>query len=268
MNSVYCCNEWVPAEEAKISIFNRGFLFGDGVFTTLRVDHGKIGYLSEHLAGLQEQCRYLSLDFPEIKESIIYELIDLNKAHKGVWRLKIIVACSEETLLYRLPTNRKSSLIMTLAPYEGLYCHPVRLCTYPYAYQSELAKVKSLAYLERMRIKQYALTKGYDDAVVYDPQRYLLETGFANIFWKDEEGLHIPDKGLPYYFGITLKQAIKLAEKGQLPLSYEKTKSIPYRAQVFMCNSMAGICPVIEIDGMTYSRDPVFEKQFWESYNT
>ena len=212
MSFAYCQDRFVPVEEAKVSIFNRGFLYGDGVFTTLRVENGKIFYLKEHSERLRKQCEFIFLDFPEIKETLIHQLVHLNHADHGFWRLKIMVTALEDMLSGQTTRGRKSELFMTLVPYEGSFCTPVRLAIYPYPYQSALAKIKSLAYLERLRIKEFALSHGYDDALVLDPNGCILETGVANIFWKDRHGIHVPDVSLPYYFGVTLEQAIKIAE--------------------------------------------------------
>jgi 4-amino-4-deoxychorismate lyase len=257
---VFCLDRFLPTQEAKISIFNQGFLFGDGVFTTLRVENGYIHSLHPHLKKLQTQCKSIKLDFPIFTENVIQELIEVNKAHKGVWRLKLIAACSEEKAP-RLLSPRKSILCMTIEPYEGLFCQPMRLTLYPFPYQSSLAKIKSLAYLERLKIKDFAVSNGYDEAIVLNPDLFFLETAFANLFWKDEEGLHVPDLGLPYYEGVTLERGVAIASDLGLKILYERAKSIKSSSQVYVCSSMIGFCPVIEINGLKFSRDISFENQ-------
>jgi 4-amino-4-deoxychorismate lyase len=259
MSTVYLGDTFLPAEEARISIFNRGFLYGDGVFTTVRVSEGKIQFLESHLKKLRQQCDFLHLECPQFPSEVFPELIRLNQAKKGTWRLKIMAVCSEDgAARYLPPRNSLGTLSMTL--YEGIYGQSLRLGIYPFPVASSLAKVKSLAYLERLRIKDYALALGLYDALVLGVEKVPLETAFANIFWKNDRGLHFPHPSLPFYEGVIFEGIIQQAHELGYPVNFETSGFSLEGSQAYICNSMIGLCPVEEIgDQKMGLRDLNFE---------
>jgi 4-amino-4-deoxychorismate lyase len=256
---VYIHDTFLPAEEAKISLFNRGFLYGDGIFTTVRVSQGKPQFLESHLKKLRQQCDFIKLSCPRFDPEVIPEMIRLNHAQEGTWRLKILAVCAEDEAPRLLPV-RRSMGILTMAPYEGGYAQPVRLGIYPFPVASSLAKVKSLAYLERLRIKDYAIAQGVEDALVFSSEKAPLETAFANIFWKDDHGLHFPHPTLPFYEGVIFEKVVQWAQEEGYPVHYELSENSLKGSQVYICNSMIGLCPVEEIGGQKVApRDIAFE---------
>jgi 4-amino-4-deoxychorismate lyase len=261
-NGIFC-----PEDEVKIPLNDRGFLFGDGVFTTLRLENGTIEALERHLKKLNEQCHALNLAPPKIKKSWLDALIAKNQAAKGIWRLKILLTGGNEDNL-RLAPKRCGELIITLKPYKGLSYSPRRLGCYPTPIHSSIAKVKSLAYLERLLVKEYALNNGFDDCVVKDFEGHLLETAYANLFWRKEDQLFFPDPELPYYFGVSLERVMDGVKKDNINTSFIKAKEIPEQAQVYLCNSLIGICPVVLFGKQSFSRDLPFEAMLYAAYKS
>jgi 4-amino-4-deoxychorismate lyase len=248
-------------EEVKIPLNDRGFLFGDGVFTTIKIEHGQPEALKRHLEKLECQCRDIGIAKPVVKVQWIEELVLKHHAQEGVWRLKIIATGGNAEIL-RLPAKRKGQLILTLKPYAGPSYTPLKLGLFPFPTHTSLSGLKSLAYLERLLIKEDAARRKFDDCLVKDSQGHLLETAFANLFWRRGGKIYIPDPELPYYFGASLERVICSAKD----CHFIKAKRIPGNAQVYLCNSMIGICPVVRIEEQTYARDPDFERQFRKTY--
>ncbi len=75
-------------QDAKIPINDRGFLFGEGIFTTIRVRQGKCEFLQSHLKRLEEQAKNLNFDISHLQFDWISKIIQYNKAYEGIWRLK------------------------------------------------------------------------------------------------------------------------------------------------------------------------------------
>ena len=80
---VYLNRSFVSEEKATISIHDRGFLFGEGIFTTIRICDGRVEFLQQHLSRLQEQALFLNMDISPFNLDWIPELIEINQAKKG-----------------------------------------------------------------------------------------------------------------------------------------------------------------------------------------
>jgi 4-amino-4-deoxychorismate lyase len=249
---VYLNDRFVPETEASIPVADRGFLFGDGVFTTIKVVEGYPEYLDLHLEKLKHDCHIRRIATKEVLGEMISELIERNGAKQGTWRLKIIFTVGSLT--------SNGQFLMSLKPYEG-FASPCRLTWYPYPICHPFGQVKSLAFIERLQITHYANDKGFDDALVRDPHGIILETSVANIFWKVGEEIFYPDFALPLYQGITLGVLLERMEEMGLKSVPVKETEIPDEAQLYLCNSLRGVIPVIAVDGKVYRRNESFEKK-------
>lgn len=258
MSIVFWNEKFCSFEHVQIPFNDRGFLFGDGIFTTIRVENGHPIALENHLKKLQAQARLLKIEFPLIDPAWVDQLIQHNEAQAGIWRLKIILTGGGDEALH-LKLNRRGQLIMTLKPYQGTHSQPVRLEDYPNPILSPLASLKTLSFLQRLQIKDYAIERGADDCLVRDAQGHILETAYANIFWIHGSGLYIPDPSLSYYFGVTLERVIAFVK--HLSLCYVKVKKIPPDAHPYLCNSMRGICPIVQCGNQHFHRNLKHEEQ-------
>ncbi len=234
--TVYLNGHYLAAREAAIPINDRGLIFGDGLFTTLRVHQGLLENAESHLQRITDQCKELNIIPPYIPLSVLEHLVVLNHAQVNTWRMKIIVTGGNSTALH-LPQRDAGAVLITLDPYAPPI-NPYRLCMYPYP--THRSHVKSLSYLHRLQIKQYALERGYDDAIATTAEGYLLECAFSNIFWKIEAKIYTPDPVLPLLSGIFLSTLTTI--KVQMKLS-----EISKEAEFFICNSLIHSHPIESI---------------------
>lgn len=241
MRWVYLDNSFVQEHEAFVPITDRGFLFGDGVFTTVKVENGVPELLQEHLLRLKEDAEQLSIDCPRVDSILIEELIKRNQAFNGTWRLKIIVTGGCEKGLC-LPT-RKGSLLMTLQPYQVEEKKVLRVVVYPYPVGGMSARLKTLSYVERLSARQYALDRGCDDAITVDGSGNVLEVSFGNIFWKNEGAYFTPSRNLPLYYGVSIQQLEKNLESDGIKLNLVERKidNLSAETELFSINSLQGI---------------------------
>jgi 4-amino-4-deoxychorismate lyase len=238
----------IKATEPFISVDDRGFLFGEGVFTTLRVCQGKTEWLQSHLQRLKEHCDQLHLKSPIITSERIQRLIDCNQAHEGTWKCKIIVTEKHHILLIEP---------YSFSPWQS--CH---LAIYPGSIQRPCSQLKTLAYIDRFFVQREAQNKKYEDAIVLSIEGYVLETAFSNFFWSDGKQIFVPHFSLPYLKGIFLTQVIQ--EQKLLPICWANSQiqDISDQAVVYICNSLTHIRPVIAIENRFFTRNVELEKQF------
>lgn len=250
MQVVWLNGQWVPRELATISIDDRGFLFGDGVFTTIKVEEGRIFFGSDHLQRLDEQCRALRIIPPKIDPLFLTELVSRNGATKGLWRIKIILsATATASPELHMPVRAIGTTLITISSAKPVP-QSMSLGVYPHPLERPLSAVKSLAYLDRLVVRHYAYEGGWDDAVVTDSKGHFLETAFANIFWLDSDSLYTPDPSMPLLRGVFLSAMERSAAALGIRVEYvqwdrERARKLP----LFCCNSIWGIVAVAQLAG-------------------
>lgn len=237
---IFLDGHFLPADQATISINDRGFLFGDGIFTTLKVENGKAIFFERHIERLQEHCREIHIIPPEIDYSWIEKLIELKDAYEGIWRLKIIITGGQSPTT-GLHERQHGSILITL---ESVVVtdNPVTAGIFPRAISWPYSKIKTLAYLHRMAIIQHAQDNGWDDCIVLSPEGYILEASFANIFWIHDNNFYTPAPSLPLLFGISVQEAAEQAERNGLTVHYVKStpEDIPAGAETYLISSVKG----------------------------
>lgn len=230
MSWVFLNGEILPEIQASVPVTDRGFLFGDGVFTTCKVENGTIVQWNVHCERLRSQCATLNIHPPELDMDFALQLIEKNQATEGTWRLKIVITGGNSSQL-SLPRRTFGTVLMTLHPFE-VPEGPVRVCRYPAPVELPLAKMKTLSYLHRLMVKQYAIDRGVDDAIVCSAEGWVMESAFSNIYWREGEETVIPDLSLSLLPGTYLSSIQGCKEE---KLTYEQLRE---KEQVYLCNAL------------------------------
>jgi 4-amino-4-deoxychorismate lyase len=251
-------------DQARIPVTDRGFLLGDGAFITMKVMNGRIEAFSRHISRLYAYCQGLQIFPPKIDLGGIQELISKNNADAGTWRLKIVVSGGNSPLLNLSPRSYGQCLV-ALKPYKNSKPE-TRLTLYPQVIQRPSSYFKTLSYLDRLFVAQYALDQGFDDALVLDANGHILEASFSNIFWRIDKTLFVIHSDLPFLDGVYLELIQQAARSMGMLIERvrESVESIPLNAHFFLCNSLKGISPVIALKHNELKRDIDFEKQLNE----
>ncbi len=245
MNIVCLDGKYLPEDQATIPINDRGFLFGDGLFTTILVRDGRPLFLKAHIKQLLRQCAELKISPPQIDEETITTLIEKNQATSGSWRLKIVITAGNSPDL-ALSSREYGHLLLTLTSYTPPPEKPLELVLYPHPIDHSHARVKSLAFLDRCTVMEYAREQGADDAVTQSADGVVLESAFGNLFWIYEGTIYTPDPALPLYYGVTLSQVL---EQTELPVRYGRWRvdEIPEEGSLFRTNSLTLIRPIARV---------------------
>lgn len=265
---VFLNGDFLPENHAFIPINDRGFLFGDGIFTSLKVVEGKTQCLSLHLKRLKEQCQAIGMIFPSISLTTFDDIIAYNHAFTGIWKLKIVITGGRQPGL-SLKERFYGQLLMTLVPYQQ-DMSTYRLTVYPQPIIRPSSQLKSLSYIDRFFISDYAVFKGFDDAITTDCNGFLLETAFSNLFWRNENCIVTPDPRLSIMPGVALEVAYSTAAKLGIEVIFSRNplSAISPDSNVFICNALKGVVPVIAIDNTLFERDLSWETSFRKCYES
>lgn len=216
---VYISGQMVEEKEAKISVFDHGLLYGDGVFEGIRVYHGKVFTLGRHIDRLFRSARAIALEIGMTKEDLtaaVIETCKVNGIDNGYVRL--VVTRGVGTLGLN-PYQCKESQVIIIAAAIQLY--PVEL------YEEGLSlvtvgtmrnhpeainpRIKSLNYLNNVLAKIEALNSGVMECVMLNPQGYVAEASGDNIFVVRGNTLTTPPVWCGALEGVTREVVMELA---------------------------------------------------------
>lgn len=262
MNFVYYDGAFLPENEARIPVTDRGFLFGDGAYATIQVRDGSALYLETHLLRLDQQCRSFGLQMPPLSASLVDELIRINRATEGIWRLKVIISGGDDPA-YHLP-ERMGRALITIKPYvHPPYSLPLRVGIFPHPLNLCHASFKSLAHLNRFYVMEEARRQKVDDCLTLTEKGIVLELAFGNLFWLVHKTLFTPRPTLPLYFGVTITHIIEEAKKEgyQIEEVEMRCEDLPDEGTYFRTSSMGGVLPIGEIGGK--QKGAHFERPFF-----
>lgn len=267
MTIVYFEGAYLPEEEAKIPVSDRGLLMGDGVYITVQVKDGVPLFLKRHLLKLDEQAKKLHLDYPLLDEKIIFKLIEENRAFEGTWRLKVYYTGGDD-LSMRLPLGRRGRVLMILKPYTVPPYAPLQVGIFPQPVVALQGTFKSLSHLGRYMVMEHALRIGMDDCLTTTEKGTLLEASFGNIFWIVDKEFYTPHPILPLHFGVTISIVSEMAKDLGFSPHFVRGpfSSIPDKALLFRTNAMGGIRPISLAEGRSFSRNLEIEEQLLNTF--
>lgn len=255
---VYFNGKFVPKSEAKTSVYDHGFLYGDGVFEGIRAYNGKIFRLEEHLERMYDSARAIDLKIPLTKEEMKKAIIDtLRKNNLRDAYIRPIVSRGDGDLgLDPRKCPKPNVFIITQewgAMYGDLYEKGLTAVTVGVRRNSPDAlppNIKSMNYLNNILAKIEANAKGGDEAIILDIHGNISEGSGDNIFVVKNSRILTPPT-LNNLRGITRMAAIELARKeGIEVLEINLGLFDIYTAdEVFVTGTAAEIAPITKIDG-------------------
>lgn len=256
---VYLDGEWVEKDKAKISIFDHGLLYGDGVFEGIRSYKGLVYKLKEHLDRLWESAHTLMIDIPMTKkemEKVIVKTLQKNKFTDAYIRV-VVTRGVGDLGLDPAKCKRPSIFVITdkitLYP-EELYKKGLDIITVPTVRNLPEAinpAIKSLNYLNNILAKIEAKNSGCVEALMLNAQGYVAECTGDNVFMVKDGKLLTPPSYLGALKGITRQAIIEIALKKKMPFQeHVLTRHDLFNAdEVFLTGTAAEVIPVVKIDG-------------------
>ena len=260
---VYINGKFFSPADAKISVFDQGFIFGDAVFDTMIVVNGYIFKFDAHLDRLFRSARAVRIKIPLSKDEIKKAIIEtVKKAGLMDAYLKIIVSrgVGKKPILGRGDVPEPTIVIFAVPPVsvvsEEKIEKGVKVISTTYRRPSLFSldpRIKSTNYQANMLMRIEANSKGADEAISYDERGVVAEGGAENIFVVKDGVLMTPRSGV--LEGITRETVLEIACKlGKKAVETDIAKYDLYTAdEVFLCSTAGGIIPVTDIDGLIIS---------------
>ncbi|HNX68805.1 MAG TPA: branched-chain-amino-acid transaminase [Candidatus Omnitrophota bacterium] len=265
---VYLDGKWYPKHEAKISVFDHGLLYGDGVFEGIRAYRGLVFKLEGHLQRLWESANTIMLKIPMTREEMKKAIVDtLRKNRLLDSYIRVVVTRGVGDLGLSPWLCKKASVFIitdkiALYPKE-LYQKGLEIITVPTVRNLPEAinpSIKSLNYLNNIMAKIEAKNGGCIEALMLNHQGYVTECTGDNVFMIKKTGKGTGLKGHvlltpPTYLGalkgITREAILEIAGKIKLPFEERIiTRHDLFNAdEVFLTGTAAEVIPVAKIDG-------------------
>lgn len=255
--TVYVNGEYLPEEDAKISVFDRGFLFADGVYEVASILNGKLIDNKAHLIRLQRSLDELEMPAPctldEI-EAIQLEMVSRNEIEEGLLYLQVTRGAAERDFAY--PKNPTPSLVMftqekkiaqSAAADKG-----ISVITQPDERWSR-RDIKTIQLLYPSMAKHEAKKQGADDAWLVEDD-FITEGTSNNAYIVTQDGTIVTRQlSTDILHGITRKAVLSLAEERQIKIEERKftVDEVKNAKEAFFTSASAFVMPVVSIDGTT-----------------
>lgn len=247
----------IDEKEAYISIFDRAYLFGEGLFETFRSYDGKIPFLEKHINRLEWASTFVGIPFPHpqsIKKGI-FDVLQANKLKNG--RIKVILSGVGEGFRPSIPTDNLSvNLVIVCEEFKSLPADDYKMgveLSVIYSVKNEsptVSNIKSTSWVGKMIAKREIYEKDAFDGILVNSQGYVTEATTANLFWVEKDNLCTAPTSIGLLGGITRQVVIECAKENGLKfkenlIDAEQLKKV---SEVFITGSTLEVMPVVSID--------------------
>lgn len=253
---IYLNGDYLPLKKAQISVTDYGFLFGYGLYETMRVYEGNFFRLDQHLKRFQSSTETLQIrvDSGEIKKAVI-ETVRRNSLKSA--RVRVTVTPGSGSLTPDPRTCVRPTILITAAQYTP---YPVNIYQKGFRAiissirrnsQSTLPNMKTTCFLESLLARQQARDAGVDDALLLNDRGLLAEASSSNVFLFTRGLLKTPKLGSGLLPGITRDIVLELSN--QLGVKSQETdirlEELMEADEAFLTNSLIELMPLTEVNG-------------------
>ena len=258
---VYLDGQYHSKDTAKISVYDHGLLYGDGVFEGIRAYNGTVFRLREHIDRLYEGLKITRIEVSYSKEDMANAVIEtLRKNNYMDAYIRLVITRGRGSLGLDPRSCAKSSVIIMAEPVASDHGKEARekgVTAIISGYRRDMVdgtthELKSLNYIQSVMAKFQAIDAGADEVVMLDHRGLVSEFHGSNIFIVKQNIINTPTSAAGILHGVTRARVIKLAEEQ----GYEvRERDItPYELltadEVFLTGTMAEVKPVIKIQGI------------------
>ena len=257
---IYLNRGFIDEKKALVSVFDHGFLYGDGIFETLRAYDGQIFRLDEHLARLKESATRLKLVLPHalpVLRRLMFKTLAVNDLRNAL--LRIAISRGPGPIGLDPALCRKPTLVIIPRAFNGcppmLYRKGLKVSIVSIRRtpsQALDARIKSMNFLNNILAKSQAKENRADEGLMLTLNGYLSEGSISNLFLVKRGRLYTPAANLGILMGITRQVVFELAGQRRIPV--REARLLPsdlYKAdECFLTNTSMEIMPVVKADGI------------------
>jgi branched-chain amino acid aminotransferase len=252
----------MPGGEARISIFDRGFTLGDGLFETLRVKVGRPLWLADHLARFREGADVLGIPVPfddGALEAGLLTLIEAQGHRDASLRLTMSRGPSQARGIWPPASPVTPTVLATLTPFAGTPRPPISLVTARTVRRNEyspLSRIKSMSYGDNILARREAESRGADDALMMNSQGNIVCATVGNLFLRVGKAWITPPIADGVLAGTARRRLIPMLGADERSI----TPADLARAEAGLISNSLGLVGIREADGRALEEIPVEDR--------
>ena len=248
--TVYLNGQYLPLDEAKVSVLDSGFLFGDGIYEVIPSYSGHLFHFQDHLLRLENSLAGIRLPNPNNREqwaAILEPLLDASIDQSVYLQITRGVGLKRD---HAFPENVPATVFAmssNLEPFAGLN-QGIKAISMDDT-RWKFCNIKAITLLANILHRQAAIDQGCAEALLVK-DGYLIEGAASNVFAVIDGILQTPPKDHQILPGITRDVILALAKKNNIPYSEDKISfnELQYASEIWVASSMREIVPVVELD--------------------
>ena len=253
---VFLNGKLVARSEARVSAFDLGFLYGYGLFETLRAYSGRIFRLRDHLNRLGRSAQVIGIPLDaSTLERACYDTLKANRLADA--RIRLTVSIGEGEGTPDAPAHRRPTVLIAATSYTPPSPEKYRdgfraiVCSVRQNSGSPLSRLKSANYLNNLLARKEARDAGADEALLLNERGFLSEGSTSNIFVVSGGALITPDEESGCLPGVTRQVVIGLAAAMGMAVSQREIRleELVLADECFITNSLIELMPLGEVDG-------------------
>ncbi len=256
---VYLDGHFKPREEAMVSVFDHGFLYGDGIYETMRAYGGRLFLVRRHLTRLRRSARSIALRLPltlDQIESALYETLNVNKLNEAYVRIQISCGPGEiglDPALCPAPT-----MVIVAKPFHDYpgdyYRNGVSVAIVKTRRNHPLAlppAIKGTNFLNNILAKIESIKAGVYEAIMLNWEGYVAEGTISNVFMVRKGVLTTPGLDTGILEGVTRDLVLRLARRKRIPVRESRfsPRQLLAADECFITNTTMEVMPVTRING-------------------
>lgn len=268
MSYVYLDGEFIQSEEAKISVFDQGFLYGDGIFESFRSIEKQLYQFSQHYQRLLQSAQALAypLTFTQQQlEKILLELCERNGWTNAYYR--ITITRGKAQIGFQRDMDNDLTCLIVGREFQGLderyYQQGIALQvaqTRRNAPEAINPKIKSISNLNSLLGKLEAKAAGAFEVIMLNNKEHICEGSASNIFWTRDQWVFTPAASTGLLEGVTRATIMRLCEEKlnlRVIAGEFKLQDLQFSDEVFITSTSLEVIPVVAVDGFTINQGKV-----------
>ncbi len=265
MNYVFLNGNFVKSDDAVVSVFDQGFLYGDGIYESFRSIGDRLYQFSHHFKRLLQSAEALCypVTFTQAKlEEILLELRVKNGLQNAYYR--VTVTRGKGQIGFRRSIDNDLTILIIAKEFEGFeethYARGINLNvaqTRRNAPEAINPKIKSISNLNSLLGKLEAKAAGAFEVIMLNNREHICEGASSNIFWTKDNWVFTPDASTGLLEGVTRSTIMRLCEEKmnlRVITGEYKLQDLKFADEVFITSTSLEVMPVVKVDDFTINQ--------------